>query len=154
MFKTTFIAWFMPGNHAFYDRPFGFNCSICVSSVSQPSTPSQHKNKYTVILLILIPFTPHRCIKLCAQSDDDAILSAQCERFKSLTLDDIGLERQLQSASSQPFLSSIRLLQVSLLCASFSKSAPPPPPSSILMHFLCVGYCVSDVASFETRAHS
>ena len=68
-----------------------------------------------------------RCMKRCVQLEDDAVLSAQCQRFATLSLRDIGLQKNLQSSSEQPFLASIRLLQVRL--RSLAPALHPPSSS-------------------------
>jgi hypothetical protein len=66
-------------------------------------------------------------MKRCVQLEDDAVLSAQCQRFATLSLRDIGLQKHLQSSSEQPFLASIRLLQVRL--RSLAPALHPPSSS-------------------------
>jgi len=80
-----------------------------------------------------------RCMKRCVQLEDDAVLSAQCQRFATLSLRDIGLQKNLQSSSEQPFLASIRLLQVRLRSLSrhptttCSTSSLPHPVTRLLL---------------------
>ncbi len=78
-------------------------------------------------------------MKRCVQLEDDAVLSAQCQRFAALSLRDIGLQKNLQSSSEQPFLASIRLLQVRL------RSLPHPSPAFFFLQ-LTPSICQSIVS--------
>ena len=100
-----------------------------------------HIDVHNVISLTVFRF---RCMKRCVQLEDDAVLSAQCQRFATLSLRDIGLQKNLQSSSEQPFLASIRLLQVRLRSLSrhptttcSTSSLPHPSPAFFFLKLTC-----------------
>jgi hypothetical protein len=107
-----------------------------------------HIDVHNVISLTVFRF---RCMKRCVQLEDDSVLSAQCQRFATLSLRDIGLQKNLQSSSEQPFLASIRLLQVRLRSLAPALHPPffPEADAARLSE-----YRVVDVASSETSTDS
>lgn len=99
------------------------------------------------------------CMKMCSKPEDDALLNAQCQRFMSLSLSDIGLERRLQPSSMYPFSSCIELLLVIIfpcdsLKDSFTFRSYFAAFAVTLMSFAFSGHYFFDLPSFETSAHS
>lgn len=93
-------------------------------------------------------------MKLFAQTEDDAILCAQFQKFKPLSVHELGLEQQFQFSSDCPFSSSIQLLQVN----AFSR-CPNVLFSTLNVRFSILtqqilGNRVVDLSSFETQSHS
>jgi hypothetical protein len=52
---------------------------------------------------------------MIAQAEDDAILCAQFQKFKSLSVHELGLDKTFQFSSTDPFSSPIQLLKASTL---------------------------------------
>ena len=70
-----------------------------------------HHYAQTTVERHLMPQIQQAVMKFVAHPEQDATLHRQCERFASITLDQLNVKPQLQSSELVPFIDSITQLR-------------------------------------------